>query len=87
MMVLATGDTLDLDGLPAELHGVPAEGPALRGLKGVARQTASVAERAAVEDALQKTAGNVTRAARLLGISRATLQKRMKLFGLRSIRG
>jgi DNA-binding NtrC family response regulator len=87
MMVLATGDTLDLDGLPAELHAVQAEGPAVRGLKGVARQTASVAERAAVEDALQKTAGNVTRAARLLGISRATLQKRMKLFGLRSIRG
>jgi DNA-binding NtrC family response regulator len=84
MMVLATGDTLDVDSLPAELQGVQREEPVPRGLKGVARQTASVAERAAVQDALQKTAGNVTRAAKLLGISRATLQKRMKLFGLRS---
>jgi transcriptional regulator of acetoin/glycerol metabolism len=44
-------------------------------------------EKEAIQHALAETGGNVTRAARSLGISRATLQKKMKLYGLRSPRG
>jgi transcriptional regulator of acetoin/glycerol metabolism len=41
-------------------------------------------EKEAIQHALAETGGNVTRAARSLGISRATLQKKMKAYGLRS---
>ncbi|MFQ5457860.1 MAG: helix-turn-helix domain-containing protein, partial [Myxococcota bacterium] len=41
------------------------------------------AERAALREALASESGNVTRAARRLGISRTTLQNRMKRYGLR----
>jgi transcriptional regulator of acetoin/glycerol metabolism len=40
-------------------------------------------EKNAILDALSKTGGNVTRAAKVLGVSRATLQNKMKLYGLR----
>ena len=43
-----------------------------------------VVETRAILDALSKTGGNVTQAAKLLGISRATLQNKMKAYGLRS---
>ena len=36
------------------------------------------------DDALSKTGGNVTRAAKALGVSRATLQNKMKAYGLRA---
>ena len=42
-------------------------------------------ERHLVEQALQKTQGNVTKAAGLLGLSRDTLRYRMEKFGLRSV--
>ena len=40
-------------------------------------------ETRAILDALSKTSGNVTQAAKALGISRATLQNKMKAYGLR----
>ena len=43
------------------------------------------AESNAIIRALTKTGGNVTRAARLLGISRVTLQKKMKKYQLRDL--
>ena len=36
------------------------------------------------DDALAKNSGNVTRAAKALGVIRATLQNKMKAYGLRS---
>lgn len=42
-------------------------------------------ERHLVEQALQKTQGNVSKAAGLLGLSRDTLRYRMEKFGLRSV--
>jgi transcriptional regulator with PAS, ATPase and Fis domain len=84
MMVVAKGDVLDVDDLPGEIHGAdkaPAEKAA--GLKGMARESTEAVERQAIVDALSQTGGNVTRTAKLLGISRATLQKRMKVYGLR----
>jgi DNA-binding NtrC family response regulator len=41
------------------------------------------AERRLIETALQRTDGNVTQAARLLGISRDTLRYRLDRLGLR----
>jgi DNA-binding NtrC family response regulator len=40
-------------------------------------------ERRFVEQALQRTQGNVTKAAALLGLSRDTLRYRMEKFGIR----
>jgi transcriptional regulator with PAS, ATPase and Fis domain len=53
-------------------------------LKEIARETAGHAEASIILDALQKSGGNVTHAAKALGISRATLQNKMKAYHLRS---
>ena len=87
MMVVARKSTLDLDDLPPELRGIP-ELPhaAGRALKDLAKGSAEVTERSAILDALKEHQGNVTRTAKALGISRATLQNKMKRYGLRSSR-
>lgn len=46
--------------------------------------TLAAAERIAIERALDASAGNVKRAAKTLGIARATLYRKMARFGLRS---
>ncbi|MCA9588433.1 MAG: hypothetical protein KC657_24115, partial [Myxococcales bacterium] len=46
------------------------------------RESLSEAERAAVVDALEKTGGNQSAAARMLGIGRHALITRMHAFGL-----
>jgi transcriptional regulator of acetoin/glycerol metabolism len=47
------------------------------------RESASIMAKSAILGALSKTGGNITRAAKVLGISRATLQNKMKAYGLR----
>lgn len=42
----------------------------------------SARERAALEDAMQATQGNISKAARLLGLSRAALYRRLEKYGL-----
>jgi DNA-binding NtrC family response regulator len=84
MMVVAKGEILDAQDLPEELRGAgpgPKEAPG--SLKGIARESAGIVEKQAILDALAKTGGNITRAARALGVSRATLQNKMKAYGLR----
>jgi transcriptional regulator with PAS, ATPase and Fis domain len=84
MMVVAKGETLDLDALPLEMRGERGASRAQpRDLKDMTRESAELVERSAILDALSKNTGNVTRAARALGVSRATLQKRMRIYGLR----
>ena len=80
-MILETKELLEVDDLPVEiLNGasrdngegafhLPAEGCSLKGL-----------EREMVKQALGKTHGNQTRAARLLGISRDALRYKMKKY-------
>ena len=58
---------------------VPGEG----GLKDIVKQRAAELEKDLIEKALDETGGNVTRAAKLLQISRKSLQVKMKEFGLR----
>jgi len=53
------------------------------GLKDIVRMRSAELERDLIQKALEETAGNVTRAARLLRISRKSLQTKMKEFGLR----
>ena len=53
-------------------------------LKGAAKAAASEAERRMIRAALELTAGNITRAAERLGLSRRGLQLKMKELGLRA---
>ncbi|MCP3142007.1 sigma-54-dependent transcriptional regulator [Pyxidicoccus xibeiensis] len=53
------------------------------GLKDIVRMKAAELERDLIMKKLEETGGNVTRAARLLQISRKSLQTKMKEFGLR----
>jgi nitrogen regulation protein NR(I) len=61
------------DGLP----------PGETGLKDIVRQKSAELEKDLIAKALEETGGNVTRAAKLLQISRKSLQTKMKEFGLR----
>ena len=83
-MVTAKGELLDVADLPAEIRGAAgAARAAPKSLKGMARQSSDLVEKNAIAAALAKTGGNVTRAAKALGVSRATLQNKMKAYGLR----
>lgn len=53
-------------------------------LKEAVRAGSRLVEEALISEALERTHGNVTRSARLLGISRRSLQSKMKELGLRS---
>jgi two-component system, NtrC family, response regulator AtoC len=54
-------------------------------LKEAVRAGSRLVEEALISEALAQTQGNVTRSARLLGISRRSLQSKMKELGLRSV--
>ena len=56
-------------------------------LKEVVRAETARVERELIVKALDETGGNVTQAARLLKISRKSLQMKMKEFGLRDREG
>jgi transcriptional regulator with PAS, ATPase and Fis domain len=84
MMVVSKGELLDLQDLPPEMRAENLSVKAkARGLKGISRGSAELIEKRTIVEALAKTRGNVTHAAKALGISRATLQTKMKAYGLR----
>ena len=84
MMVICKGDSLDLPDVPPHLRGNEAASiREAKDLKNISRESTELIERRSISDALAKTGGNVTHAAKALGISRATLQNKMKLYGLR----
>jgi two-component system response regulator AtoC len=74
---------------PATAASLPASSPAMEtptgeaGLKDIIRMKAAELEKDLITKALEETSGNVTRAAKLLQISRKSLQTKMKEFGLR----
>jgi DNA-binding NtrC family response regulator len=72
----------DLDDLDAP-EAVAAELSGDQSLKDIVRAETSRVERELIVKALDETGGNVTQAAKLLKISRKSLQMKMKEFGLR----
>ena len=96
-MLFCNGDEIDAADLPAEVtaheqHAVPVPLPhehasgELSGdasLKDFVRAEAARVEREFIGKALEETGGNVTQAAKLLRISRKSLQLKMKDLGLR----
>jgi DNA-binding NtrC family response regulator len=82
-VLFADGPSVCARDLP--VGGSPAEPSALErppGLRERIREATRLLERKAIEQALQATHGNVTRAARALGLSRRGLQLKMKELGI-----
>jgi len=74
--------------IPDELLDEDSGGGEISGsLKDIVRAETSRVERELIVKALEETTGNVTQAARLLKISRKSLQMKMKEFGLRDKEG
>ena len=91
-LIVASGPKLTIDDF-ADLRGpfaavddeevaATAEVPTTTSPAGSLRDRLAAHERAILEDALRRTKGNQTEAARVLGLSRATLQYRMRRYGL-----
>ena len=94
MILFADGQLIEAENLPSELQehsgGVsPLPIPPIHlpagdaGLKEAIRETTQRLEREYIIQALAETGNNVTQAARILKISRKSLQNKMKEFGLR----
>lgn len=86
-VLLSEGDTIHLEDLPSLRRGAVPEpgGDDLdgMGLKEYVRVHTAKLERRRIQRVLEAEDGNVTRAARRLGISRKSLQTKMKDYGLR----
>ncbi len=83
-LVVAKSDTVGFEDVPRELRGQTDVPPrTTKGLRGLAQASTELVEKQTILNALDKTGGNVTHAAKALGISRATLQNKMKAYGLR----
>jgi PAS domain S-box-containing protein len=80
-MVLSPGQTIQLSGLPTEIRRAE-EQEAIYPLRSAARTAPAGMERSMIEQALSDAGGNRTRAAKLLGISRTTLWRKMKEYSL-----
>ncbi len=96
-MIFAEDGDVEAKHLPAEVRDFdrePGDGgmagiealavPAETGLKEAVREATSKLERQFIARALEQTGGNVTHTARLLKISRKSLQNKMKELGLRN---
>ncbi|MEL7561210.1 sigma-54-dependent Fis family transcriptional regulator [Stutzerimonas chloritidismutans] len=83
-VALADEGVIGLDCLPPEVMSVPAErSPAAQSLE----TTRETAEAAHLQATLDQHGGNVTSAARSLGINRATLYRKLHRYGLTARRG
>jgi len=87
VVLLSDGNTIGADDVP-DLRGAGPAAPAEEdldglGLKEYVRVHTAKLERARIRRVLDAEDGNVTRAARRLGISRKSLQTKMKDYGLR----
>jgi len=81
MVVMSETDSLSLDQVPPEIRGVVSTTEAST-LKEKIETLSQVTEKQMIIDALNKTHQNRTQAAKLLGISRRTLQNKIKEYGL-----
>ncbi|OHE57782.1 MAG: hypothetical protein A2Z47_04560 [Thermodesulfovibrio sp. RBG_19FT_COMBO_42_12] len=81
MVVMSETDKLSLDQLPAEIRGTKPSVEAST-FKEKIYDISRITEKQMIIDALNKTNQNRTKAAELLGISRRTLQNKIKEYGL-----
>ena len=81
MVLLSDTDVLGLEGVPPEIRGTLSAG-ASADLKEAVGMITHTAEKQMIIEALEKTGRNRTKAAELLGISRRTLQNKIKEYGL-----
>jgi len=80
-LILGRGDILDLRDLPEHLLA-QSSNQAAAGLSPMGENPLEAAERHALEDTLRKYSGHRERTAQALGISRRTLQYRLKKYGM-----
>ena len=80
-LALHPGGVVERDDLPEPLRAAPAA-PAGSSLLAIAQSRGAEVQRGMIEDALKKTNGNRTHAARLLEISRKTLQNKIREYGI-----
>jgi two-component system response regulator HydG len=78
--VTVTGDTINLLDLPPEIYNPHAHRARLHALPSLAAD--DPVERSRIEEALQQAGGNRTDAAKSLGISRVSLWKKMRRYGI-----
>jgi two-component system response regulator AtoC len=97
VIVFSDGPMLTVKDLPEPMRGggttssassssgssEPSTSPGVGALKDIVKQETAKVEKDLIVKALEETQGNVTRAAKLLQISRKSLQTKMKEFGLR----
>lgn len=91
ILLFAEGQRIEIKDLPDAVHGAtPVEDlggatpqPGETPLKDFVRQRQAAIEKSFIKKALLATEGNVTRAAKLLQVSRKSLQTKMKELGLR----
>jgi DNA-binding NtrC family response regulator len=81
MVVMSDAETLVPELLPAEIRGITGADDS-SSFKGRVENVCRSTEKQMIIDALQKTGHNRTKAAELLGISRRTLQNKIKQYGL-----
>jgi len=86
--LMADGSELKARDIPEEISGISsvagaAPVPEPSGLKEIVKKQTQTLERDLIEHALEETAGNVTRAAEKLGLSRKGLQLKMKELGIK----
>ena len=81
-LVTAVGSAIRLVDLPVEIRVAAARAPGSAPPAPAATPARADDERGRIEDALERTGGNRSEAARLLGVSRVTLWKRMRRLGL-----
>jgi two-component system response regulator AtoC len=82
-VLLADGETAGIQDLSPEIRGI-ATTKEDAGLKFASKEASTRAEKALIIQALEETDGNVTHAAKKLGMSRRGLQLKMKEYGLRT---
>ena len=80
-LALHPGKVVERADLPEPMRASPAA-PAGSSLLAIAQSRGAEVQRGMIEDALKQTGGNRTHAARLLEISRKTLQNKIKEYGI-----
>lgn len=81
-VLMAVGDVLDASALNLASGAVAVGAGAMASPSANGQVTVEEAEKQLVRQALEKTGGNIQRAAALLGLSRPALYRRMEKYGI-----